>query len=380
MSKTLKEIKLISHFILQFKMNFLITHGPCLDGETCALFLKQWADEQKETLQTVFCFAGQLSIDLIKRKMPENTCRIFICDLTVNQETLEYLNSLNKEIWIIDHHQKLSNVPEKITYLHRDRCAAWIVWEKFRSDSKSVTPILQGVKPQLLEYIDEQDRGLHHLPYLKEIIAGVHFEKKRIGLERVFQEFSVDRYIQIGTILNEHRQRQIEEMIKFGYKRQMKWQGKDYQILFISGDRTLRSEGLEESKADITMFYTYDAATNEFWVACRSQELDLLPIISNITWCSGNEFRKGGGHPKACGFTVNQATTFEFITMMEGSVSSASYHQPSQIGYKIELQGLVPQKFCFPIFFHSWINDLLKAIEKFDQVISEGTSRVDEIY
>ncbi len=89
-------------------MNFLITHGPCLDGETCALFLKQWADEQKETLQTVFCFAGQLSVDLIKRKMPENTCRIFICDLTVNQETLEYLNNLNKEVWIIDHHRSSS--------------------------------------------------------------------------------------------------------------------------------------------------------------------------------------------------------------------------------------------------------------------------------
>lgn len=355
-------------------MNFLITHGPCLDGETCALFLKQWADEQKELLTTEFCYAGQLSVDLIKKKMPNDTIRILICDLTANKETLEYLNSLNKEVWIIDHHQKLLDVPEKIHYLHhRDRCAAWIVWDKFRSNSKSTAPILQGVRPKLLHYIDEQDRGLHNLPYLKEIIAGVHFEKKRIGLQSVFEQFSVDRYIQIGSILNEHRQRQIEEMIKFGYKRQIRWQGKDYQILFISGDRTLRSEGLEESKADITMFYTYDAATNEFWVACRSAELDLLPIISNITWCSGNEFRKGGGHPKACGFTVNQATTFEFIRMMEESVLPSD-HQ------KNEPQRLVPQKFCFPIFFHSWIHDLLKAIEKFDQVVSEGTSRVDEIY
>lgn len=311
-------------------MALLFYHGPCLDGEMCRSLL----ENKIPHLISISVLAGKLSFSLIQEKLAQNLERkieqIFICDLSISQDILNSLELLPQKVYIFDHHKNLiSFVPANITYISGTFCAAILTWNKMYPDLKEV--------PLMLKYIDDQDRGQHILPHTADVLNAIHFRKRTQNLFHMMKEFNLEEYKKEGTILTEYRQRQIKDMVQFGDMRSLEWKGKTYSLLLLTGDRSLRSFGLEESKAELTFFYTYDVKSNEFWIACRSRDIDLLPWVSCIRWLNveGN-FESGGGHSKACGFTVNNQTQFLFPS---GEVKEIS--------------------------FTCWLTDLLSCIAKF---------------
>lgn len=92
----------------------------------------------------------QYKINLMKDKV------VLLIDLSLDNETIEHLTEVTKELIIIDDHKETTTVIDKNVFIGQDHAAIAYVW-KFFYPNKNV--------PTIIQYIDDSDRKLF-LPYL----------------------------------------------------------------------------------------------------------------------------------------------------------------------------------------------------------------------
>lgn len=275
-------------------MNLVFSHSGCLDGQCAEYLIRKSVDKSI----SCWIYAGKLTVDEIKKRITPDTSKIFIADLSVSQEVFEYLASLSIAFEVFDHHEP--RIQDSRIHNQVDKCASLIVWDHLNP----------GVScPSLLAYIDDRDRGINRLDKTEEILCAIHTQVRAYGFDKVFQSFDVETFAQQGAILLADRKIRLDEIIKQGYERTLKIGDQSFSVLLVTGDRTLRSDiHGKDSKYDISVFYTLDAKTKSLWLAWRSNKVDLVKFLSQVSWLENGRVYFGGGHPSAAGCTINDSS------------------------------------------------------------------------
>jgi len=292
-------------------MDLIFSHSGCLDGQ-CAVHILKKTSLSNPVI--VWLHAGKLTVDEIKQRMTNrNVTRIFILDLSVSQDVFDYLVTLvDVDIRVFDHHEprnyktqkeRLDTTNESGTKLiwsnTLDKCASKLVWDYF----------FLNRYPPIVEYIDDRDRGVNKLPRTEEVLCAIHANVRTRGFEQVYDTFDADVYASQGVLLLADRKNRVEEILRQGYERTLKIGDQSFSVLLVTGDRSLRSDVHgKECKHDVSVFYTLDLKTKSLWLAWRSNKVDLVKLLSNVSWIENGTTYFGGGHPSAAGCTINESS------------------------------------------------------------------------
>jgi oligoribonuclease NrnB/cAMP/cGMP phosphodiesterase (DHH superfamily) len=283
-----------------FKNNIdtIVFHFPCQDGLSSAWVAYYYYKTNFPT-KDLRLFPAQHGKELNYDMVDQN---VLFMDFCPSKQVISLLESNNNKIFILDHHitakDDLTDCP--FANFNMDKSGVGLTWEYFFPDE----PI-----PLFLAMIQERDLWKFRIDKTQEFSNGLFFEtdcletfEQKFGLfdELYTNPSKLEETINLGTILNAHKQMKIKYIVakvkdnKYIIKNKS---GDDVSIICYNCSADLSSDlgnALSSVHCDMAILWTYDHLAEEYHFSLRS---------TNKVDCArlAKEYLSGGGHPNAAG-------------------------------------------------------------------------------
>jgi oligoribonuclease NrnB/cAMP/cGMP phosphodiesterase (DHH superfamily) len=285
-----------------FKNNIdtIVFHYPCQDGLSSA-WVAYYYYKINFPSKTLRLFPAQHGKELIYDMVGEN---ILFMDFCPSLEVIDLLRSKRNEIYILDHHitakDSLTDCP--FANFNMDKAGVGLTWEYFFPESDK--PI-----PRFLAMIQERDLWKFRIEQTQEFSNGLFFESECLAtFEQKFALFEelytnpekLDQVIQLGTILNNHKQMKITSIVKKTIEKKYYCTdklGNSISIICYNCSADIASDlgnALSSEHCDMAILWTYDHLAEIYHYSLRS---------TNKVDCArlAKKYLEGGGHPNAAG-------------------------------------------------------------------------------
>ena len=231
---------------------------------------------------------------------PELTGKeVYIIDFSYPGDTLPELERTNKKLVVLDHHEGVKELIEKIKEHVYDEALSGtgIAWKYFRGTE----PL-----PRILAYIQDGDLWLHSLPHAKEVSAylgtmQLDFETLDALVAKAETEDGFKEIVEKGRAFAEYRQYVCQNLVDQATEVQFD----EYKILAVSAPRLFRSElgyMLAKKKGPFAIVWY---PNNGMWHF--SMRGDGTVDLTKVAQKHG-----GNGHPNAASFMLPMNAPFPF--------------------------------------------------------------------
>lgn len=248
--------------------------------------------------------------------------RIVFVDVTPKRELFETILDKASHVCVIDHHKTAIDmitdmsefIAQKEAIIHYDvaRSAAQISWALCFPD----TP-----EPFYISVIADRDLWKWEYPKSREIgnamysdgyytlhgLSGLYYDMKDMSLHEINNFIS--ELVYDGTIIENEKQREIESAVNRSVL--CKFEGRTVRLSCSSVHRSDIGDAIlqQYNDCDFAVIVHYDYSRNEYWISFRADDREggsdsMLDLVQK---------NGGGGHPKACGMTVNA----EYISLWD---------------------------------------------------------------
>jgi len=285
-----------------FKNNIdtIVFHYPCQDGLSSAwVAYYYYKINFPDKVQKLRLFPAQHGKELVYDMVGKN---ILFMDFCPSIEVITLLRSKQNEIYILDHHitAKDSLTDCQFATFNMDKAGVGLTWEYFFPNV---------LIPKFLEMIQERDLWKFRIKQTQEFSNGLFFESECLAtFEEKFALFEeiytnpakLDQVIQLGTILNNHKQMKIASIVKKTIEKKhhcIDKLGNPITIICYNCSADIASDlgnALSSEHCDMAILWTHDHITDEYHYSLRS---------TNKVDCArlAKEYLSGGGHPNAAG-------------------------------------------------------------------------------
>jgi len=231
---------------------------------------------------------------------------IYIIDYSYHRETLEQLETRNKSVVVIDHHQSaeaaVTAFPQNIFDINHS--GAVLAWQYFHPD----TPV-----PTILQYVEDHDLWRFALPEHREFTVSLHqeprtFERWDTLTEELKNENMHINFIARGALLAKFEDKLIADVLK--NRERVRFLGHTVWAINESFYRsTLGNQlaQLNEVEGGIALGIVYYRKDKSVRISLRSTgEVDVAAMAEKYG---------GGGHKNAASIKVNsfRDLPFEFL-------------------------------------------------------------------
>lgn len=285
-------------------INFVITHGRCLDGFMSATIVRRWLIENKVNINNVTFLEASHGMNytgLCKKIKNKN---VLICDYSFPVLIFnDMIKATNGNILILDHHKtaekQLSSVNQKYLVFDMDHSGAFITWT-FMYGFNNI--------PKCILYIEDNDIWTKQLPLTKEFTSYIEtlpYEYKEY--ENFFDESYLTNtvFIQgLGMVIKDNQY--INQLSKQAIPYFVEISGRYYFIACLSSS-ILRSDIGSNllsyyKNINFSMIYSNNISRNYTTISYRSNndktDVSLIAKINN-----------GGGHRNASGIGISGIIT-----------------------------------------------------------------------
>lgn len=279
-------------------INTIVFHFPCQDGLSSAwvayYYYKTNFQDKKLRL-----FPAQHGKELIYDMIGQN---ILFMDFCPSKDVISKLEANYNRIFILDHHITAKDDLKDCSFAKFDmeKSGVGLTWEYFFP----LEPI-----PSFLAMIQDRDLWTFRIKHTQEFSNGLLFETDCLKtFEQKFKLFDelyssktkLEQTINLGTILNTHKQMKISYIVEKikdkKYTGQTK-SGENISIICYNCAADISSDlgnALSSTYCDMAILWTYDHLENEYHYSLRS---------TNKVDCArlAKKYLSGGGHPNAAG-------------------------------------------------------------------------------
>lgn len=305
--------------------DIVVYHDPCSDGISA-----MWAVKHSlPNIMTLECKAGRcntLDLSLFENK------RVIFVDICPTMEELENMSNVANWITVLDHHDSsvkayklyynnddyLGVVHGNIEiYLDMKRSGCQMSWDYF---NPSISP--SKTRPWFLNYVADRDLWQWKLEYSKEYNTAFfdlgYMTKDKINELYTMTDNKKRELLTYGIDAVKKFNKTIDNICKNAKVARIG----DYYCWLITCTYKYRSDvGNRLSNIclpsglmpDFTAIWTCDPESNDKWISLRNIEgLNLSDVCKEFD-------NKGGGHPRAAGFTIYDNTLESLFTIDETS-------------------------------------------------------------
>lgn len=291
------------------KVNVVIYHHPCADGNASAYVANKYATENN--LQYKFCgiktdssetFTSELT-DLIKDQV------VLFIDYAPTKGQYEIAKQIVKEMYILDHHvtneKEYKDKPN--TIFDMNLSGVGLAWNFFFPEK----PL-----PVYLKMIQERDLWKFETSNTKEFTNGLYYcagEKlssycdvmKKIELDESYMNTIID----LGILIEQHKQSKISNIVD-NTKKVYNYNGFKCAIVNCDYDiaSDLGSALMNTNNYDFAVLWRYDHTKEIYILSLRSSDKSKFDV-SELAKKMG-----GGGHRNASGCTMTTHPSEYFNT------------------------------------------------------------------
>lgn len=282
------------------KINYVITHGKCLDGFMSATIVRKWLIENEVNIDNVTFIEAYHGMNYTSLCEHIKNKYVLICDFSFPMVVFnDMVKSTNGNILILDHHKtaekQLVDVNKKYLVFDMNHSGAFITWT-FMYGFKNI--------PKCVLYIEDNDIWNKQLPLTREFtsyIDTIPHEYKEF--ENFFDEKYLTRtvFIQgLGMVLKDKQY--LEQLAKHAIAYFVEMNGRYYFIACVNSSGILRSDlgsylltYLEN--INFSMIYANNINRNYTSISYRSN--NDKTDVSEIA-----KINNGGGHRNASGIGI----------------------------------------------------------------------------
>ncbi len=231
---------------------------------------------------------------------------IYIIDYSYSKDVLADLETKNKSVMVIDHHQTAKEAvlsfPQNI--FDNDHSGCVLAWQYFHPN----TPV-----PELLKYVEDHDLWRFALPEHREFNVALHQEPMTFAswdtlIARLQNENELINFIAKGSLLAKYEDKLIDSLLK--HKERVIFEG--YEVWAINENMFRSSLGnrlaeLNEAEGKIALGIVYYRKDKQVRVSLRSKgDVDVAKMAEKYA---------GGGHKNAASIKVDSFRNlpFEFV-------------------------------------------------------------------
>jgi len=285
-------------------INFVITHGRCLDGFMSATIVRKWLIENKININNVTFLEANHGMNytgLCKKIKNKN---VLICDYSFPISIFnDMIRATNGNILILDHHKtaekQLSSVNQKYIVFDMNHSGAFITWTFMYGFSNI---------PKCVLYIEDNDIWTKQLPLTKEFTSYIEtlpYEYKE------YDNFFDEKYLTntvfiqgLGMVIKDNQY--INQLSKQAIPYFVEISGRYYFIACLSSS-ILRSDIGSNllsyyKNINFSMIYSNNISRNYTTISYRSN--NDKTDVSEIA-----KIHNGGGHRNASGIGISGIIT-----------------------------------------------------------------------
>nr|QBK85661.1 MAG: DHH family phosphohydrolase [Marseillevirus LCMAC101] len=288
------------HWLIPTEIDVVLYHASCPDGTGAAWPL--WRENMKSSVpfQAYEVRHGEPYPDVTGKT-------VAIVDFSYKRSIMKDICKAAKYVRVIDHHKTAIRDLEKleeevdnyIGFFDVERSGAQLVWDL-------VYPSERDKRPWFIDIIADRDLWKWEIPNSKYIGKALYhrdwytFQKMEylMGMDLETTKILKDALTAEGRFISAREKKDIDYAC--GTAILCEFQG--YKVKLSSCHPTLRSEVgniLSNNGCDFAVTWRYDFQSDSWWISLRGSSkspLDLAKICEKFG---------GGGHPKACGFTIH---------------------------------------------------------------------------
>lgn len=285
-------------------------HGYCSDGIASAWAISHFGNEN------VVFVAVFYEKPFPKREITGKN--VAIVDFCYNQKETIEICKLAKNVIILDHHdtaeRNISAMNGQIDNLScifdKQRSGAQITWDWCCTDADEK----ERKRPWFIDIIADRDLWKFELPHSKELNKALKVSYNGIfELQHLYEsEVPIVELVEMGSMLLELDKQDIKAASENSELRQ--FEGYKVRIGTISNSSLISEFGhhlCTDYECDFAAVYRWNSYSNEYKISLRASED--CKIALNLL-C---EKYKGGGHLKACGFSLKEEELDKVFVVVE---------------------------------------------------------------
>ncbi len=289
------------------KIDFVVTHGSCIDGFMSATIVNKWLNEQKiDTSKITFVYAHHgKNYDYLLEQMENKN--VLICDFAFHHKLFTKMIEVTKgNILVLDHHKtaehELKDFDNKYVTFDMNHSGAFITWTYMYGFDNV---------PKSVLYVEDNDIWLKKLPNTKEFTSFVFSRKFEFDeYDKLFDEsYITSTVFSGGSGMVLQNELYIEKLITKSIPHFIKINNRFYFVACLNNAGILTSElGNSVFKylpnTNFSMIYSHDQYGKSTGISFRStnDRSDVSIVAKSING--------GGGHRNASGCQSHYMITY----------------------------------------------------------------------
>jgi hypothetical protein len=253
---------------------------------------------------------------------------VFYVDIVPSLEVASAVLRSAASVTVLDHHRGAgATVAELVAEADRTRRQLGVVFDETRSGAQIAWDYVHpGVaRPAVLDYVGDRDTWAWKLPLSREVNKAIYVD----GMVRSFGSLDSARVslvpheaAKIGAAYKRHEDLLVSAMSGRAYEATIESNRGKYRVLAINSAQLASEIGealsvYAPAHIDFVVVWNYDGAADEIWVSARTtrDNVDLSAITPYIIGAI-----RGGGHPRAAGFTILGASPANAIVPVRAAM------------------------------------------------------------
>jgi oligoribonuclease NrnB/cAMP/cGMP phosphodiesterase (DHH superfamily) len=295
---------------MNLENTILVTHKGCMDGSGCAvLFLV--AGGKKENI--IYVSVSHNQLERTVEKLIDSKQFIIFADCSVPMNLAEKLNTRGNVI-LLDHHKTAASLDDNFDWCWVDdannACGSKMLYNWLLKDCSIVNEKINYLKryEQLITYIDDYDRWVHHYEYSKNLLILHNFYGQEQFVDRFVNNYNFNNYINENFIIRIEKKKE-EDYIRSKID--------NCQFKVLDGTRFAFVEAdNHQSKLGHTIIDKYDVDIAVMIgvksISLRSREGVDCSFIAKLNG--------GGGHLGAAGFNTKNILGDTLIHLVKKNI------------------------------------------------------------
>jgi len=279
------------------KINFVVTHGSCIDGFMSATIVQLWAKNNGINVNDMTFYNAYYGSDFSKLPELMRNKYVIVCDFSFPKLLFDkMIEATNGNILVLDHHKtaqkNLQGVLSEYLTFDMKHAGAFITWTYFFGFDNV---------PKSVLYVEDNDIWNKVLPQTREFTAAIYSQKYEFS---EYEKFFDDKYLleyafPVGKGMVIQNDSFCEQLSKKCIPQFMEIAGRYYFVACLNSAGILRSElgnyifGVFKN-VNFSMVYAHDHYSGITSISYRST--DERTDVSEIA-----KFHGGGGHRNAAG-------------------------------------------------------------------------------
>jgi uncharacterized protein len=260
----------------------VIYHAECSDG-FCSAWIAKLAMPNTETYSA---FHNQDPPDVSGKD-------VFLLDFAYRREILEQMKSKSRSLLILDHHKTAQKDLQGLWYciFDLDHSGAGLAWNYFKRK-------IGGLKPWIVEYVEDRDLERWLLPFSHEINAALDTYPFDFNvwteLVKMPKKQTLDKMINEGKPIVKYQERLVDRIVKSARPVKIC----SHSVLAANTTTQMGETALRLAQGKSFGVSWFQRADGQYVYSLRS--------IGNCDVSKIAEHFKGGGHTRSAGFETTK--------------------------------------------------------------------------